>query len=93
MIAEIVDQHDSYGIFIVGTCDGPERSLTGLHRCLLTVSQIWTLMVLPPTTIFLVANYTPIVGLLYEAKESLTNLLRMVLLPTEVSPMRMYLKM
>ena len=66
-IVEVEDQHDSDRIFVVGSGDGAEGLLSGLTNSIGTVSQICTLMVLPPTTIFLVANSTPIVGLLSEA--------------------------
>lgn len=90
---EIVDEYDSDCIFVVCPGDGPEAFLSGLLLTSITVSQICILTVDPSTLIFLVANSTPMVGLLSAMKESLMNLLRMVLLPTEVSPMRMYFMM
>lgn len=64
--AEVVDEYDSDGVLVVGAGDGPEAFLSCLDRGGATVSQIWILMILSPTAIFLVANYTPMVGLLSE---------------------------
>ena len=92
-VGEIVDVDDAECVFIVGSGDGSEAFLSGLGKRRDTVSHICILMVEPSTLTFLVANSTPMVGLLSAMKESLMNLLRMVDFPTEVSPMRMYFMM
>lgn len=93
LVIEIVDEYNPNSIFIVRPSDGPKRFLSSLYTLsYYTVSQICILTVMPSTTTILVANSTPMVGLLSELKESLINLLSIVLLPTEASPIRMYLK-
>ena len=64
IIIKIINQHDPNSIFIVSSRNSPKRFLTGLNKKTYTVSQICTLIIFPPTLIFFVANYTPIVGLL-----------------------------
>ena len=63
-VVEVVDEDDADGVLVVGARDGAEGLLAGLRERGSTVSQICILMTLSRRAIFLVANSTPMVGLL-----------------------------
>lgn len=63
-VVEVVDEDDADGVLVVGARDGAEGLLSGLREGGSTVSQICILMTLSRSASFLVANSTPMVGLL-----------------------------
>lgn len=63
-VVEVVDEDDADGVLVVGARDGAEGLLAGLRGGGSTVSQICILMTLSLRASFLVANSTPMVGLL-----------------------------
>lgn len=91
-VGQIVHQNNPDGILIISTGDSPKGLLSCLHRVELTVSQICILTTFPAALTFLVANSTPMVGLLSLRNTPLTNIARRVLLPTDASPTMMNLK-